>query len=57
MPFLSYHISTEESIKNAGRLIKEENAHCVKLESSSDIRQGDGTLSYVYKLDIVNKKI
>ncbi|WP_132994897.1 3-methyl-2-oxobutanoate hydroxymethyltransferase [Sporanaerobacter acetigenes] len=37
MPFLSYHISIEESIKNAGRLIKEGNAHCVKLEGGIEI--------------------
>ena len=32
MPFLSYHISIEESIRNAGRLIQEGGAHAVKLE-------------------------
>lgn len=37
MPFLSYHISIEESIKNAGRLIKEGNAHAVKLEEGRDV--------------------
>lgn len=37
MPFLSYHISIEESIKNAGRLIKEGNAHAVKLEGGRDV--------------------
>ncbi|WP_416198918.1 MAG: 3-methyl-2-oxobutanoate hydroxymethyltransferase [Sporanaerobacter sp.] len=37
MPFLSYHISIEESIKNAGRLIKEGNAHAVKLEGGYEI--------------------
>ncbi len=35
--FLSYHISIEESIKNAGRLIKEGNAHAVKLEGGRDV--------------------
>ena len=37
MPFLSYHVNIEDSIKNAGRLIKEGKAHCVKLEGGSDI--------------------
>ena len=32
MPFLSYQPSVEETIKNAGRLIKEGNANAVKLE-------------------------
>ncbi len=37
MPFLSYHISTEETIRNAGRIIQEGGAHCVKLEGGRDI--------------------
>lgn len=32
MPFLSYHISIEESVRNAGRLIQEAGAQAVKLE-------------------------
>jgi 3-methyl-2-oxobutanoate hydroxymethyltransferase len=32
MPYLSYHISVEESVKNAGRLVKEASANAVKLE-------------------------
>jgi 3-methyl-2-oxobutanoate hydroxymethyltransferase len=32
MPFLSYHISIEDAVKNAGRLLKEGQAHAVKLE-------------------------
>ncbi|GCE27807.1 3-methyl-2-oxobutanoate hydroxymethyltransferase [Dictyobacter alpinus] len=32
MPWLSYHISTEETIRNAGRLIREGKAEAVKLE-------------------------
>ncbi|MGH2573417.1 MAG: 3-methyl-2-oxobutanoate hydroxymethyltransferase [Actinomycetota bacterium] len=32
MPFLSYQISTEEGIRNAGRFLKEGGAHAVKLE-------------------------
>lgn len=32
MPFMSYHVSIEEAIKNAGRLVKEGGAEAVKLE-------------------------
>ncbi len=32
MPFLSYQISQEEAVRNAGRLVKEAGAHAVKLE-------------------------
>ncbi|WDV46448.1 3-methyl-2-oxobutanoate hydroxymethyltransferase [Clostridiaceae bacterium M8S5] len=32
LPFLSYHLGITETIKNAGRLISEGNAHAVKLE-------------------------
>lgn len=32
MPFLSYHISIEEAVRNAGRLIQEGKANAVKLE-------------------------
>ncbi|MGV8145972.1 MAG: 3-methyl-2-oxobutanoate hydroxymethyltransferase [Alkaliphilus sp.] len=37
MPFLSYHISVEETIKNAGRMIQEANAHAVKLEGGREV--------------------
>lgn len=37
MPFLSYHISIEESIKNAGRLIQEGGCHAVKLEGGIEV--------------------
>ncbi|MCX7902904.1 MAG: 3-methyl-2-oxobutanoate hydroxymethyltransferase [Caloramator sp.] len=37
MPFLSYHVSIEESIKNAGRLIQEGGCHAVKLEGGIEV--------------------
>jgi 3-methyl-2-oxobutanoate hydroxymethyltransferase len=37
MPFLSYHISIEETIRNAGRFIKEAGAHAVKLEGGREM--------------------
>lgn len=37
MPFLSYHISLEDSIKNAGRLVKEGGVHAVKLEGGTEV--------------------
>jgi len=37
MPFLSYHINIEESVRNAGRLIQEGNAHAVKLEGGEEV--------------------
>lgn len=36
MPFLSYHVSREESVRNAGRFIQEGGAHAVKLEGGQE---------------------
>ncbi|HZJ84194.1 MAG TPA: 3-methyl-2-oxobutanoate hydroxymethyltransferase [Syntrophomonadaceae bacterium] len=36
MPFLSYHISYEEAVRNAGRLIQEGGAQAVKLEGGTE---------------------
>ncbi len=38
MPFLSYHISDEEAVRNAGRFIKEAGAHAIKLEGGFNVK-------------------
>ena len=37
MPFMTYHISVEDAVRNAGRLIQEGDAQAVKIEGPPDI--------------------
>lgn len=37
MPFMSYQVSVEQAVENAGRLIKETNANAVKLEGGAAV--------------------
>lgn len=39
MPFLSYHISRELTLVNAGRLVQEANAEAVKLEGGQEVAE------------------
>ena len=37
MPFLSYEVSVPDAVRNAGRLLKEGRANCVKLEGGEEV--------------------
>ncbi|MFS0822981.1 3-methyl-2-oxobutanoate hydroxymethyltransferase [Bacillus sp. 1P02SD] len=37
MPFMSYHVSRAETLKNAARIIQESGAHAVKVEGAKDV--------------------
>lgn len=37
MPFMSYHVSMDETLKNAARLLQESGADAVKLEGAGDV--------------------
>lgn len=39
MPFMSYQVSTEDALRNAGRIMKETNANALKLEGGREIAQ------------------
>lgn len=38
MPFMSYHVTVEDAIRNAGRAIQETGAHAVKLEGGFHVK-------------------
>ncbi|HEY2421302.1 MAG TPA: 3-methyl-2-oxobutanoate hydroxymethyltransferase [Neobacillus sp.] len=37
MPFLTYHLSNQDTLMNAGKIIQETGAHAVKLEGADDV--------------------
>jgi 3-methyl-2-oxobutanoate hydroxymethyltransferase len=45
MPFMTYQVSAEQAVANAGRLIKEGNAHAVKLEGGVRVRSAIEAIS------------
>lgn len=49
MPFMSYNVSKEEAVGNAGKLIKEGHCHAIKLEGGRDMA---GTISAIVKAGI-----
>lgn len=38
MPFMSYHVSTEDALRNAGRIMKETGANAIKLEGGREFK-------------------
>ncbi len=39
LPFMSYHVSVEDALRNSGRVMKETGANAVKLEGGRDFRK------------------
>jgi 3-methyl-2-oxobutanoate hydroxymethyltransferase len=37
MPFLTYHVNTDDAVRNAGRFIQEGGMHAVKVEGAADV--------------------
>src|SRR5512143_11358 len=49
MPFMSYHGSSEEAVKNAGRFLKEAGASAIKIEGGAEV---EGLIRTMTKADI-----
>jgi 3-methyl-2-oxobutanoate hydroxymethyltransferase len=49
LPFLSYQISTEDALRNAGRMVKEGGAEAVKLEGGVNVAE---TIAAIAAMDI-----
>lgn len=49
MPFMSYEVSTEEAVRNAGRYLKEGGAEAVKLEGGQSVAE---TIEAIVRADI-----
>ncbi len=49
LPFLSYQISTEEALRNAGRMVKEGGAEAVKLEGGVNVAE---TIAALAAMDV-----
>jgi len=49
MPFMSYQVSVEDAVRNAGRMIKESGAEAVKLEGG---RNQFDTIKAIVRMDI-----
>ena len=49
MPFMSYQVSVEEAVRNAGRLVQEAGAHAVKIEGGEAVA---GTIERIVSLGI-----
>ena len=50
MPFLSYQVSVEEAVQNAGRLYKEARADAIKLEEKHTYKMVEGELAKLENL-------